>query len=811
MSRKMLIDASHEEETRIAILNNGIIDEYDFETASKAQLKGNVYLAKVTRVEPSLQAAFIEYGGNRHGFLPFSEIHPDYFQVPVEDRKAFMDSLESQDQENFDNEIKESNGEPIEDEFSTDDEVLLLTDESVVPAPVEEPVSDALEESDPEGKEEAQKAKALHKQYKIQEVIYSRQIILVQVVKEERGNKGAALTTYLSFPGRYCVLMPNTGKGGGISRKVTDQEKRTRLKSALDELNMPEGMSLIVRTAGAERTKVELKRDFDYLLKLWNKIRMLTLKSTAPTLIYEEGNLIKKTLRDLYSKDIDEVLVEGEEGYKVAKKFMQSIMPSHAKRVIKYEGATVPLFHSYNVEEQLDAILSPVVQLPSGGYIVINPTEALVAIDVNSGRSTRERNIENTATRTNLEAATEISRQLRLRDLAGLIVIDFIDMDNPRNQAHVERRMREALKLDRSRTQMSRISSFGLMELSRQRLKPSLQEISGRACPNCQGLGVVRSNESISLQILRNIESHAIKTSADEIHVYVPIEVVTYLLNHKRMVLTEIEAKFELKVIIEGDKELIAPDFRIETLDKRHAEQQHHHHNQEGQRRHQNPQRRRPERTQEPKPHHHQGVKVEDAVKTDVGTPSSEGEVQQKQGRSRNRRRGGKRSNEQRTENQQVQQAVSTSVEPVVVSAETAQPAQPVTPSVGEEKKPSGNRRSRNRGRFQKRQPEPSVELQSDSQPVVESAPVIQATDDQPLKPKRSRRRRPAKGKDRPAESAEGTAVVPTVQPTSVVQQPKPAAQPKKPKPNPATSGVTVIEVSGKEKPEAPKKGWWRK
>ncbi|MGC2411607.1 MAG: ribonuclease E/G, partial [Stellaceae bacterium] len=402
--------------------------------------------------------------------------------------------------------------------------------------------------------------------YKIQEVVKRRQIMLVQVAKEERGNKGAALTTYLSLAGRYCVLMPNTGRGGGVSRKINSIADRRRLKDILEDLDIPEGMGVIVRTAGAERSKAEIKRDYEYLLRLWNEIRDLTLKSTAPALIYEEGNLIKRSIRDLYTRDIDEVLIEGEEGYKTAKAFMRTLMPSHAKRVQPYRDPQVALFHRFQIESQIDAIHSPVAQLRSGGYIVINQTEALVAIDVNSGRSTRERNIEETALRTNLEAADEIARQLRLRDLAGLIVLDLIDMEEHRNQLAVERRLKEALKNDRARIQVGRISPFGLLEMSRQRLRPSLAEASTQPCPHCGGTGLIRSVESTALYVLRSIEEEGIRRRAAEICVYVPTNVALYILNQKRESLTQIEARYGVRVMVAQDDSLIPPNFRLERL-----------------------------------------------------------------------------------------------------------------------------------------------------------------------------------------------------------------------------------------------------
>jgi len=534
--KKMLVDATHPEETRVVVMDGSRLEEYDVEAATRQQLKGNIYLAKVTRVEPSLQAAFVDYGGNRHGFLAFNEIHPDYYQIPVADREALIaeQSAAHQAEETADGGPGE--GDPVET-LGDDDEDLAQR--RPPPSP---------------------------RHYKIQEVIKRWQILLVQVVKEERGNKGAALTTYLSLAGRYCVLMPNTARGGGISRKITSGTDRRRLKKVLGELGIPEGMAVIVRTAGAERSKAEIKRDYEYLLRLWNRVRELTLGSMAPTLVYEEANLIKRSIRDLYGRDIDEIIVDGEEGYRLAKDFMKRLIPSHAKRVKRYEAGDQPLLQRYKAESQLDATHNPVVQLKSGGYIVINTTEALVAIDVNSGRATRERHIEETAFRTNMEAAAEVARQLRLRDLAGLIVIDFIDMDNSRNQTQVERRLKEAMKSDRAHIQLGRISHFGLLELSRQRLRPSLLETSFETCPHCGGVGVRRTTESTALSILRRIEEEGIARRAGAITVHVPTTVALYVLNQKRQALTEIESRYGFSVELLGDDSLIPPDLRIDRV-----------------------------------------------------------------------------------------------------------------------------------------------------------------------------------------------------------------------------------------------------
>ncbi len=533
MTRRMLIDAAHEEETRVVIMDGNRVVDYDAEVSNKRPLKGNIYLAKVTRVEPSLQAAFVEYGGNRHGFLAFNEIHPDYYKIPIEDREKLMaEEAEAQSAE------EGENGEAVETVGGDELEIVERSRFSV------------------------------QRRYKIQEVVKRRQILLVQVVKEERGTKGAALTTYLSLPGRYCVLMPNTSRGGGISRKITNARDRKRLKSVVDGLGIAEGMAIILRTAGSERSKVEIKRDYDYSMRLWNEIRELTLASTAPALIYEEGNLIKRTIRDLYAKEIEEILVDGEAGYKVAKDFMKALIPSHAKKVKKFDIKGEPLFQKYGAETLLESIHNPTVQLRSGGYIVIHQTEALVAIDVNSGRATRERHIEETALKTNSEAADEIAYQLRLRDLAGLIVIDFIDMEENRNNIAVERRFKDGLRNDRARIQIGRISPFGLLEMSRQRLRPSLSEITGDPCPHCGGTGFMQSTDWMALQVMRAIEDEATRQNATQIELKVSSEVALYLLNQKRQTLSGLEERNNLRVIVRTNGENRGGTWEIEVLER---------------------------------------------------------------------------------------------------------------------------------------------------------------------------------------------------------------------------------------------------
>ena len=670
MAKKMLIDATHAEETRVVVVDGNKVEEFDFESENKRQLAGNIYLAKVTRVEPSLQAAFVDYGGNRHGFLAFSEIHPDYYQIPVADREALLeeerayaeslrdeedkpapkkrrsrsrskaasaksdDAVETRDITGMDvvdlddpaegdsslEMVPETSGGSPSTEDSTDskstapieadpetvdasdassEETAETTDASGVSSVEDsnEDSSDADVEEDSDNADSAEddedgpkqldaidKDDAIEsvadddvseeirrprkprlKKYRIQEVIKVRQILLVQVVKEERGNKGAALTTYLSLAGRYCVLMPNTARGGGISRKITNAADRKKLKATAAEIDVPQGAGLIIRTAGANRTKAEIKRDYEYLQRLWEQIRELTLKSIAPVKIYEEGDLIKRSIRDLYSREIDEVFVEGEVGYRTAKDFMKMIMPSHAKNVKHYAEA-MPLFARYQVESYLGAMFNPTVQLKSGGYIVIGVTEALVAIDVNSGRATKEGSIEETALKTNLEAAEEVARQLRLRDLAGLIVIDFIDMDERKNNSAVEKRMKVKLKTDRARIQVGRISGFGLMEMSRQRLRPGMIEATTQPCTACHGTGLIRSDDSLALTILRQLEEEGVRRKSREVLLKAPVGIVNFLINTKREHLSQIETRYGMSIRIEADPHMISPDFEIERF-----------------------------------------------------------------------------------------------------------------------------------------------------------------------------------------------------------------------------------------------------
>ncbi|MEP2880529.1 MAG: Rne/Rng family ribonuclease [Sulfitobacter sp.] len=644
----MLIDATHAEETRVVVVDGNKVEEFDFESENKRQLAGNIYLAKVTRVEPSLQAAFVDYGGNRHGFLAFSEIHPDYYQIPVADRQALLEeerayaeaqaAKDDEDEKpkrtrsrsrsrsksqaaetNSDDavvtaEVADDNSDQIAgmETVDLDSEEGSSPMERVAETPVEEPENgeaetevakadetavatsddadaseaqaDDADSEDDKGSDATAKDDSIEsvadeddsedirlvrkprpRRYKIQEVIKVRQILLVQVVKEERGNKGAALTTYLSLAGRYCVLMPNTARGGGISRKITNAADRKKLKEIATEIEVPKGAGLIVRTAGAKRTKAEIKRDYEYLQRLWEQIRELTLKSIAPAKIYEEGDLIKRSIRDLYNREIDEIHVEGERGYRIAKDFMKMIMPSHAKNVKLY-NESLPLFARYQVESYLSGMFNPTVQLPSGGYIVIGVTEALVAIDVNSGRATKEGSIEQTATKTNLEAAAEVARQLRLRDLAGLIVIDFIDMDERKNNAAVEKMMKDKLKTDRARIQVGRISGFGLMEMSRQRLRPGMIEATTQPCHACHGTGLVRSDDNLALSIIRQIEEEGTRRRSREVLVRAPVGIANFLMNQKREHIANIEMRYGMSVRIEGDPTLVSPDFHIEKF-----------------------------------------------------------------------------------------------------------------------------------------------------------------------------------------------------------------------------------------------------
>ncbi len=833
MTTRMLIDATHEEETRVVVLRGNRLEEFDLESSTKQQIKGNIYLAKVTRVEPSLQAAFVEYGGNRHGFLAFNEIHPDYYQIPVEDRIALLEEEAAhvaKDLEDEESELSETANddaaddatvtsgegddseieavEPSEAANDDDGEIVASEEETSEAANVSEDgeVVEAVEivgdndegddngaeddtSADAEVMEEARRRRSRpRRNYKIQEVIKKRQILLVQVVKEERGNKGAALTTYLSLAGRYCVLMPNTARGGGISRKITNQTARRKLKKTLTDLQVPEGMGVIVRTAGQARTKSEIRRDFDYLFRVWDKVRDLTLESSAPALVYEEANLIKRAIRDLYTKDVNEVLVEGEDGYRLAKDFMRMLMPSHAKKVQPYKDRA-PLFHRYQIHQQLDSMHSNTVTLRSGGYLVISPTEALVAVDVNSGRSTKGYNVEDTAVKTNLEAAEELARQLRLRDLAGLIVIDFIDMDEGRNNRAVERKLRDSLKSDRARVQVGRISSFGLMEMSRQRLRPSLQEAISITCPHCEGSGLLRSIESATLQVLRAIEEEGVKGRSAEVTVTAPTDVALFILNQKRSVVTEIEERYGFVVLVLGDDKMILPNFNIEgTLQRDQAE-----------------------------------PLIEFTPET-VETPEEDAE-----GGKRKRRRRRRKKRDDRSDQDQSQAADGEAAE--AVAADDAE-----TTADSEEEQPKRRRRRRKKADKPADSDAQSAEVAEDND--ASAAPVSGEDDEGEEKPRRRRRGRrggrkrrdegtgAAKAEDAQPEvtveiSADegaaddandaglGTAPAAPIEVTVEAAVPeaeaKPTLEPVTTTPEPAVEAVL-------EQPTAPKKrGWWQR
>ena len=849
MAKKMLIDATHAEETRVVVVDGNKVEEFDFESENKRQIAGNIYLAKVTRVEPSLQAAFVDYGGNRHGFLAFSEIHPDYYQIPVADREALMEEeralAEADARAEEEDEApkkrrrrgpRRRNNKPAEAVTETEvdgmetidldasnesdendapmaapiveDEPLIVTQEVDTPeeaadtetaeedAPLAETESDAPSGDAPaadatseeiaeeasaasddepaaaaESNDDAEAAddseepmdadtaeddpddgiesvsddddamdlrpqrRARPRRYKIQEVIKVRQIMLVQVVKEERGNKGAALTTYLSLAGRYCVLMPNTARGGGISRKITNAADRKKLKEIATEIDVPMGAGLIIRTAGAKRTKTEIKRDYEYLQRLWEQIRELTLKSIAPAKIYEEGDLIKRSIRDLYNREIDEVLVEGERGYRNAKDFMKMIMPSHAKNVKHYTDA-LPLFARYQVESYLSSMFNPVVQLKSGGYLVIGVTEALVAVDVNSGRATKEGSIEETALKTNLEAAEEVARQMRLRDLAGLIVIDFIDMDERRNNNAVEKRLKDKLKTDRARIQVGRISGFGLLEMSRQRLRPGMIEATTQPCPSCHGTGLIRSDDNLALSILRQIEEEGVRRRSREVLVKCPVGISNFIMNQKRDHVAQIEARYGLSVRVEGDPMLVSPDFSIEKFKTatRYV-----------------PEAAEPVVTADTIVMDE--IDEDIAEEDDIETPESEQDEERKPKRRRRRRRrrkgqGGDQA--EGSEDQTSDEAVADEDAVADADADAGESAQEDAPveDAAKEEKPKRARRSR------KKKADSEEEQQSEeAQPVETPADEGVAEEEAPKPKRRTRRKKADEVKEEAAET----------------------------------------------------------
>ncbi len=822
MSMRMLIDARHPEETRVAVVKGNRIEEFDFESAEHKQLKGNIYLAKVTRVEPSLQAAFVDYGGNRHGFLAFSEIHPDYYQIPKADREALLreeaehaaeeERLRSaeldHDEDDHDDYAEESEAHDDVADESEGEENGHGPEETGTGSnrsPVDESAADELR----------RKRQNLRRRYKIQDVIQRRQVLLVQVVKEERGNKGAALTTYLSLAGRYCVLMPNTSHGGGISRKISNGADRKRLKQVMSDLNLPKSMGLIVRTAGLSRTKVEIKRDFDYLARLWDEIRERTLSSTAPALIYRDSDLIKRAIRDLYHREIDEVCVEGEEGYKAARGFMKLLMPSHVKRVSLHTDTT-PLFQRSGVEDQLSAMYQPIVQLKSGGYLVINPTEALVSIDINSGRSTREHNIEQTATNTNLEAAQEIARQLRLRDMAGLIVIDFIDMEQNSHVRKVEKAMKEALKNDRARIQVGRISSFGLMEMSRQRLRTGVLEASTKPCPHCEGTGLMRTAASAGLSALRIIEDEAARGRGERILLRAGREAAVYVLNKKRSELADIERRYGVTIEIVIDESFEGARMAVESSG--------------------------PRPVAAPRP---QAVPIEDD--SDVEDDVSDDEIDEedaeesreregegdRQGRKRRRRRRGGRGRSRREGGEQDQQHGEPEEAGEAIGLEAAEePAEAVsvTETEGEEGR-GDQRRSRRRrrgGRGAARAESDEASVEPDSSPMIETpvedeAPIAETEAVEEAKPAPKRRSRkkavaeaevavtePAPAEAPPAETAEDAA--PPAKPARKRRTKKADAEVAAAAEAADAVALPAANNDTAEEPAAePRRGWWQK
>ena len=819
MSMRMLIDARHPEETRVAVVKGNRIEEFDFESAEHKQLKGNIYLAKVTRVEPSLQAAFIDYGGNRHGFLAFSEIHPDYYQIPKADREALlreeaehaaeeerlraaeMDDEDSNEEvESYEEESGENGGN---DEGSEGGESPDETGTGSSRSPVDESAADELR----------RKRQNLRRRYKIQDVIQRRQVLLVQVVKEERGNKGAALTTYLSLAGRYCVLMPNTSHGGGISRKISNGADRKRLKSIMSDLNLPTTMGLIVRTAGLSRTKVEIKRDFDYLARLWDEIRERTLSSTAPALIYRDSDLIKRAIRDLYHREIEEVIVEGEEGYKAARGFMKLLMPSHVRRV-KLHSETTPLFQRQGVEDQLSAMYQPVVQLKSGGYLVINPTEALVSIDINSGRSTREHNIEQTAYNTNLEAAQEIARQLRLRDMAGLIVIDFIDMEQNSHVRKVEKAMKEALKNDRARIQVGRISSFGLMEMSRQRLRTGVLEASTKPCPHCDGTGLMRTAASAGLSALRILEDEAARGRGERITLRAGKEAAVYVLNKKRAELADIEQRYGVMIDVQIDESLEGARMSVDSSGPRPVAQ---------------PRTEAPP-VEEDDEFEDETVEVEDEEDEAESRQSrepreprdAESEGERDGSRRRRRRRRGGRGRNRREGGEPAEAGEA-------IAAEAAEDAsvggeEPVA-AVSDEPREGGKRRRRRRGRGPSSEL-PEVAVEPDSSPMIErpideEPPIAETRPVEEPQPKRRRSRKsaaeaeiavpePAPAEAPPAETAEEEQPAPkprrgrAKKTVSADAETTDASEPTLP---PPANNDTAEDASG----EPRRSGWWQR
>ncbi len=825
MSMRMLIDARHPEETRVAVVKGNRIEEFDFESAEHKQLKGNIYLAKVTRVEPSLQAAFIEYGGNRHGFLAFSEIHPDYYQIPKADRDALLKEEAEQaaeeeqlrsgdddfdaagaDREDDGHHDDDGTDEPHDSEgdFDADEENGATVEGAGSDrSPVDESAADDLRK----------RRQALRRRYKIQDVIQRRQVLLVQVVKEERGSKGAALTTYLSLAGRYCVLMPNTSHGGGISRKIPNGADRKRLKSIMSDLKLPKTMGLIVRTAGLSRTKSEIKRDFDYLARLWDEIREKTLTSTAPVLVYRDSDLIKRAIRDLYNRDIDEVIVEGDEGYKAARGFMKLLMPSHVRRVQQHSEAT-PLFQRSGVEEQLSAMYQPVVQLKSGGYLVINPTEALVSIDINSGRSTREHNIEQTAFATNIEAAHEIARQLRLRDMAGLVVIDFIDMEQSSHVRKVEKAIKEALKNDRARIQVGRISNFGLLEMSRQRLRTGVLEASTKACPHCEGTGLMRTASSAGLSALRMIEDEAARGRGDRILLRAGRDAAVYVLNKKRSELAEIETRYGVLVEIVIDESFEGANMSVESSGGKPVPTK-------------QPQVQKAEEPEEDidEESEDEQDEPEESEDEETGAETEDDEQEQERGgsddrpgrRRRRRRRGGRGRRRDSADQPAEETGQAKEAEQPERAEQPEQLEQPRQPEQDEQPKKGRRRR--------KPKSQPTAEIEPDSSPMVErpvdeEPPIAEVEAPAEPKPKARRSRKkageapePAPPEAPPAETADEQAADP---PKPKRRSRKKASEPVNEEAAPETGDSGPVpaaddESSGDETSGELRRGWWQR
>ncbi|MFW0777092.1 MAG: Rne/Rng family ribonuclease [Rickettsiales bacterium] len=818
--KRMLIDALHPEETRVVIADERQVYDFDFVSSNKKPLKGNIYLAKVTRVEPSLQAAFVEYGGGKQGFLPFSEIHADYYQIPVSDRQRLVEEdaseeetednnanakdekteqapEENKDKEQTDSEeVNETSAnvplapaieETPDSEEADDDKPISMkeaaedvsTSEEVAPPPAEEAdTKDAQAKTDsaPNGENASEDVETIEteeeeiqsrpknrysRRYKIQEVIRRGQVVLVQVIKEERGNKGASLTSYLSLAGRYCVLMPNSPKDGGISRKIASAEDRKRLKAISTELRLAQGMSVIIRTAGMDRTRAEIKRDYDYLVKLWNHIREETLKSNAPALIYEESDVVKRAIRDQYTNDIDEVVIEGDEGYKAAKEFMQLLLPSHTPKIKQYKEST-PLFYAYDIEDQLLSMHDESVKLKSGGYIVINPTEALISIDVNSGRATSERNIEETAAKTNLEAAAEVARQLKLRDLAGLIVIDFIDMLDSRNRRAVERALKDALKMDRAKIQLGRISPFGLLEMSRQRLRPSISETNMVQCPHCIGRGYIRSNESMSIQMIRALEKEAATGNWSGLRLIAPQAVALHLLNTKRSNLDSIEERHDVTIQVLISPDLATSDYNLEKMRRSNADQ---------------------------KRGRGKGRKAADSpvkaskVLEEMDIPSEDEATQEEDGRTKRRSRRGRRGGRNRGDkrnSKKVEEQENTTSE---TTADEKSPADEENPSTSAdtEKKERRPRRSRTRGGTRRRRKE--------------------AED----KPSTEKEASPTNDNDAKKDDGKALPAFATNEPVPI-EPPAPAYEMQKEK-----KAVNAPESTPRDPNVPAKKGWWQK